>query len=106
MSVDVDKLKVSFSNKVNDLYNQDVYFVDSCYKFPNKYSLEGSILDDQLRIFFEENNKIVLEGCIVPYCTMESRRKIRLINIATGTNMPEVEVENYVIENTWRKIDW
>lgn len=69
MSVVVSKLKNEFVNKVNDLFNQEVYFVRSCYKFPSKYSLEQSILDDQLRIYFEENNKIVIDSEVKTFCT-------------------------------------
>lgn len=106
MSVDVCKIKERFTRNIGNIYNEETFFIETCTKFPSKYSLANQIMDDQLRIFFEENNKIVLEGQLVPYCTTEARRKIRLINIATGVNMPEVEVDNYIIENTWRKIDW
>ena len=106
MIVDVDKLKGNFLNKMNDLYNRDVYFVESCYKFPNKYSLDDSILDDHLRIFFEENNKIVLEGKMVKYCDTDSKRKIKLINIQEEIT-PEVNiVNNYIVDDKWEKTEW
>jgi len=38
MSVDVNKLKDRFTDKMNDLYNQDVYFVESCVKYCDKDS--------------------------------------------------------------------
>ena len=37
MNVGVDKLKDKFLNRVNTLYNQEVYFVDTCVTFPEKY---------------------------------------------------------------------
>lgn len=106
MNVDVCKLKLKFAENVGELYTQENFFIETCKKFPSKYSLINQIIDDQLRIFFEENNKIVLDGQIVPYCTDESKRKIRLINITTEKEIPEAEVTNYIIENSWKKIEW
>lgn len=106
MSVDVCKLKAKFTENVGELYSVENFFIEICKRFPSKYSLRNQILDDQLRIFFEENNKIVLDGKLVPYCTDESKRKIKLINITTEKEIPEAEVTNYIIENTWKKIDW
>ena len=62
MNVGVDKIKDKFLNRVNTQFNQEVYFVDTCVTFPEKYPLTGYITDLQLQIFFEENNKIVLGG--------------------------------------------
>lgn len=107
MNVDVDKLKDSFINKMGDLLNQDVYFVESCYKFPSKYSLEHAAMDEDLHIFFEENNLIILNGECLKYCTVGTKRKIKLLNISNEVESPDVNiVHNYVIEDKWKQIDW
>ena len=107
MVVDVDKIKGNFLSKIGDRYQKDTYFIDICHKFPDKYSLDDSIMDDQLRIFFEQNNIMDLCGETVKFCDEDSKRKVRLINISTGVNMPEVELtQNYIIESTWKKIEW
>lgn len=106
MNVGVDKLKDKFLNKVNTLYNQEVYFVDTCVTFPEKYPLTGYITDLQLQIFFEENNKIVLGGKLLKYCDKDSNRKIKLLNIQEEVS-PEINiVNNYIVQEKWEKTDW
>lgn len=107
MNVDVEKIKDNFLNKVNDLFNQEVYFLKSCQKFPSKYDLQRAAIDDSLRIFFEENNKIVIGKKIVKYCDKDSKRKIRLLNIHDEVGSPEITiVNNYIVDDNWDKIDW
>lgn len=106
MSVVVSKLKTDFVNKINDLYNQEVYFVHSCYKFPSKYSLEQDITDKHLRIYFEENNKIVLDGTVYKYCEKDSKKKIRLLSISDEVGSPDFEINNYIIDDNWNKSEW
>jgi len=81
MSVDVCKLKDSFLDKMKDLFNQEEYFVKSCYNFPDKFSLSNSILDDHLRIYFEENNNIILDGCCVKFCEVDVVKKAVLADL-------------------------
>ena len=103
MNVDVNKIKSVFVNEVNDLYNQETYFVKSCYKFPSRYSLEQEILDNQLRIYFEDNNKIVINGKTVPFCDDDVKRKIELKNISLDIEHT-FNIYNYTIsniENQW-----
>jgi len=107
MSVDVNKLKDRFTDKMNDLYNQDVYFVESCVKYPEKYPLKHILNDLQLQIFFEENNKIVLSGKCVKYCDKDSKNIIRLINISDEVGSPDINiVNNYIVDDKWEKTDW
>jgi len=106
MNVGVDKLKDKFLNRVNTLYNQEVYFVDTCVTFPEKYPLTGYITDLQLQIFFEENNKIVLGGKLLKYCDKDSKRKIKLLNIQEEISPDINVVNNYIIEDKWEKTEW
>ena len=107
MNVDVDKVKDKFLNRINSLYNQEVYFVDNCVKFPEKYPLTSYITDLQLQIFFEENNKIVLGGRELKYCDKDSRRKIKLLNISNEVGTPDINIiNNYITEDKWKQIDW
>lgn len=102
--VDVDNVKSKFLSKICDLYNQEVFFIDSCMKFPSKYSLEQSITDDSLRIFFLENNKVVIDGQLVEFCEDEVKRNIKLSKIESEDS--DFEINNYIVENTWKKTDW
>lgn len=106
MNVDVDKIKDKFLNRVNTQFNQEVYFVDTCVTFPEKYPLSGYITDLQLQIFFEENNKIDLCGEIVKYCDKDSKRKIKLLNIQEEISPDINVVNNYIIEDKWEKTEW
>lgn len=107
MVVDVDKIKNSYLSNMNELYNSETYFVESCTKFPTKYSLEYQIMDDSLRIFFEENNKLILCDQMVKYCDKDSKRKIRLYDISNEIYQPDLpEVTNYIVMDTWKKIEW
>lgn len=107
MNVGVDKIKDKFLNRVNTQFNQEVYFVDTCVTFPEKYPLTGYITDLQLQIFFEENNKIVLGGKLLKYCDKDSKRKIKLLNISDEVGTPDINiVNNYIIEDKWKQIDW
>ena len=106
MNVDVDKIKDKFLNRVNTQFNQEVYFVDTCVTFPEKYPLTGYITDLQLQIFFEENNKIVLGGKLLKYCDKDSKRKIKLLNIQEEISPDINVVNNYIIEDKWEKTEW
>lgn len=107
MNVDVDKIKNNFINNVNELYNNEVYFIEICNKFPNKYSLKAAILDDQLRIFFEENNKIVLGDKCFKYCTgKKEKTKLKDISLDIEDTIPNISVINYIVDDNWEKIDW
>ena len=107
MNVDVCKITDRFLNKMNDLYNQEVFFVEVCNKFPSKYSLENSAMDDSLRLFFEDNNKLVLCGEMVKYCDKGANRTIKLANISDEVGTPDINVvNNYIIEDRWKQIDW
>lgn len=94
MNVGVDKIKDKFLNRVNTQFNQEVYFVDTCVTFPEKYPLTGYITDLQLQIFFEENNKIVLGGKLLKYCDKDSKRKIKLLNISDEVGTPDINIVN------------
>lgn len=107
MNVDVNQIKDSFLNRINDLYNQEVFFIATCYKFPSKYSLENSAMDENLRIFFEENNKIILCDKVLKYCDKDSNRHIKLANISEEVGTPDINIiNNYIIEDRWNQIDW
>lgn len=108
MNVDVNKLKSDFTSKVGKLYNQETYFIDSCEKFPSKYTLEDTLSDLSLRILFEENNVITINGKCVKYCDKQNKKKIRLFNISNDVYFPEESpVINYIVQDdTWKKIDW
>jgi len=107
MNVDVNKLTDSYLNKMNDLYNKETYFVESCYKFPSKYALEHAALDESLQLFFEHNNKLILCDEMVKYCDKDSKRKIRLYDISNDVLYPELPpVTNYIVQDTWKKIEW
>ena len=107
MNVDVNKLKSSFTNKVNEMYTKDNYFVEMCHKFPSKYTLEQEVMDLSLKIFFEENNIIHLGGKCLPYCTVGTKRKIKLKSISDELESPDINiVNNYVVEDKWEQIDW
>lgn len=107
MNVDVDKIRDKFLNRINTLYNREVYFVDNCVTFPEKYPLSDYVTDLQLQLFFEENNKIILGGRCLKYCDKDSKRKIKLINISEEVGSPDINIiNNYVIEDKWKQIDW
>lgn len=107
MSVDVDKIKDKFLNRINTLYNQEVYFVDNCVTFPEKYPLTGYITDLQLQIFFEENNNVVIAGRTMKYCDKDAKRKIKLLNITDEVGSPDINiVNNYITDDRWEKIEW
>jgi hypothetical protein len=103
MNVDA---KDEFLNRMNDIYNQETYFIATCYKFPDKYSAENSLMDAHLLAFFKDNNNIVLScGTTVKYCDKDTKRKIKLADISD--EMPDIHViNNYVIEDKWNQIDW
>lgn len=105
MSVDVDKTIHKFLNRINDKYNSEVYFLETCYKFPDKYSALISLTDLSLQIFFEQNNKIDLCGEIVTYCKKGTNRTIKLMDITDDVNQAEFNVvKNYIIErDVWEK---
>lgn len=106
MNVDVNKIREKFLNRVNDNYNEEVYFIESCYKFPDKYTSRVQLMDLSLQLFFEQNNKIVLDCCgLVPYCKKGTKRKIKLANISDELNQPDINiVKNYIIEkDVWEQ---
>ena len=105
MSVDVNKLLDKFLNKMNDMYNSEVYFVDSCVKFPDKSSAPFSLMDLSLQLYFEKNNKIIFCGECVKFCTKDSKRKLKILTLS-DVDSPDVIVNNYIIDDTWNKIDW
>lgn len=107
MNACVDKLKTRFLEVIEDNYNTSVYFIESCLKFPTKYGSDNYLMDLSLNIFFEENNKIFLEGKLMKYCSDDSKRKIKLTDISNDVNLPEVNVvNNYLVDDKWEKIDW
>lgn len=108
MTVDVCKLKEKFTDELSDLYNQDVYLIGNCSKFPSKQSLQQDLFDLSLKIYFEENNKIVLAGKMVKYCDKDGhKRKIKLKDISSELNQPEVNItKNYIVDDKWDKIEW
>ncbi len=55
MTVDVDLLKDRFVTEMANKYNQEMFFIESCLK-------HSSHADNSLRIFFEENNKMISCG--------------------------------------------
>lgn len=104
MNVDA---KPIFLNKINDIFNQEVYFIESCYKFPDKYSANFSVMDAHLRVHFDDNNKIVLStGKTVKYCDKDINRKIKLNNITIETSTDVNIINNYITEDKWKQIDW
>ena len=111
MNALVYKLKSEFSDKVSDLYNEEVYFIKTCKKFESKYSLQQQINDLSLRIYFEENNKIVIKGEMLKYCKGDSnKRKIKIKDISVDLNQPEIHdvtvINNYMVDDTWEQTDW
>lgn len=107
MSVDVNNLKNLFISKLEKLYNQDVYFIDSCIKFPLRYSLLDNASDLQLQMFFEENNKIFLGGKCLKYCDKTGKKTIKLVNLSDEVGSPDINIiNNYIIEDKWEKTEW
>lgn len=106
MNVDVDKIKDQFLNEVSDAYNAEVYFVASCHKFPNKYAEVFSLMDLSLRIFFEENNNICLNGKTYKYCNKGTKRKLKLSDISCDIHSPDITINNYINEDVWNQTDW
>ena len=107
MNVDVDSLKLGLVNKIQTIYNQDVFFIDGCIKFPMRYSLVDSSSDLQLQIFFEENNKIFLGGKCLKYCDKDGKKTIKLASISDEVSSPDINiVNNYIIEDRWEKTEW
>ena len=106
MNVDVDKIKDKFLNRISNLYNAEVYFIEICNKFPEKYPLPISITDLQLQIFFEENNKVVIGGKLLKYCEKGSKKKIKIKSISDEISTPDITINNYFIEDKWNQIDW
>lgn len=105
MIVDVNKLKEKFSDKVCDQYNQDVYFIDTCEKFPDKYSRRFQMIDMTLRIFLEEHNKIVICGKCIKYCDKDRKKKIKIHTISL--DKPDVTINNYIFtDDKWEQTDW
>lgn len=105
MSVDAYKNKVNFLSLVEYVYNRERYFVEPCIKFPSKFTLENQTDDAWLRIYFEENNKIVVEGCLYKYCDKDNKRKMNLVNLP-DTHFPEINIINNISTDQWKRIDW
>lgn len=104
MNVDA---KDTFLNRVNDVYNQEVYFIEPCYRFPNKYAAIFSMMDAHLRAYFDDNNKIVLAcGDTVKYCEEGINRRIKITNITLDTSTDVNIINNYITEDKWKQIDW
>lgn len=108
MNVDVNKLKSSYLNKMNELYNKEYYFIQQCNIPSRKLSLEQSILDAQLRIFLSENNNIIVDGVLTNFC--ERNRKTRIDLLETEVNdKPDVLIVNNttkIVDDTWDSINW
>ena len=107
MTALVCKLKDTFLDKMNDLFNEQYYFIKSCGKFDSD-TLEQDLSDLSLRIWFEENNKIVLAGKLMKYCDKDGhKRKIKIKDISQDLNQPEVNIiHNHLVDDNWNKIDW
>jgi len=108
MNACADNKKTDFLDLLQDDYNQSVYFIESCNKFPTKYSAQYLAMDLSLSIFFQENNKIYVNGKCMKYCDKDNnRRKIKLQDISNEVNLPEINiVNNYFADDKWDKIDW
>lgn len=79
MIVDVDKLRDSFLDRIEDKYNQEEYFIDGCFKHDTKYSERIALYDSWLELFFRENNHIYILGQKCVYCVADSsKRKVKL----------------------------
>jgi hypothetical protein len=106
MGVDVDKVTTHFLGRVEDRYNVEEYYVDSCYKGENKYSARTNIRDLSLEIFFRKNNYIFIGGKRYTYCTAsEGKRKIKLVDL-NHTDEKEVKIINHYLEDRWEKVEW
>lgn len=107
MNANVYNLINDYIKKTKDLLHQEIYFVKSCYKFPDKFSLTSSIIDTQLQLKFDEYNQIVLGGKCVRYYTDQSRTKVKLTKITLDTEPYNINnINNYIVEDTWDQIDW
>lgn len=107
MSVDVDKIKDKFLNRINDKFNSEVYFLDTCRKFPEKYPLHVYVSDLSLRIFFEENNKISLCGTFMKFCEKDAKKTVKLAALNNDISSSDVTtINNYIVEDKWNQIDW
>ena len=112
---DVNKLKQNFTDRVNDIYNKEHFFIEPCKKFKSLLSIDDMVMDISLNIFLLENNKVVIDGKMIKYVDKNNMRKIKLTRISL--DMPSREADNYVINNItnvnnitvqdqWDEIKW
>ncbi len=75
MNVNVDNLKDQFLDIIEDMYNKDYYFINSCNSKPNKYSPKQNLKMLSLQIYLEENNKITI-NCEdeIPYWSIKDNK--------------------------------
>lgn len=106
MDVGVDKTMNHFLARIEDQYNTEEYFVESCYKGESKYSSRTLLKDLSLDIFFKKNNFIILSGKRYTYCTSsDGKRKIKLVDL-DHTDDTEVKIINHYLEDRWEKVEW
>lgn len=77
----VDKVRDLFLNRIENNYNQEEYFVESCFKNETKYSNRITTLDLFLELFFRENNHIILDGKKCVYCDDDVIRRIKVAHL-------------------------
>lgn len=100
MSVDV------YLNRIEDRYNEDQFFIESCYSKESKELRKITIRDIALRLYFDKNNYIRLNGKDHKYCKKdENLRKMKVVNLSTSKDDQTIKVVKK-IEDTWEKTDW
>ncbi len=106
MDVGVDKVASHLYGRIEDRYNVEEFFVDSCYKGESKFSSRTLIRDLSLELFFKKNNYIILSGKKYTYCSIsDGKRKIKLVDL-NHTDEKEVKIINHYLEDRWEKVEW
>lgn len=106
MNVSVDRLKTNFISRMEDQYNTDHYFIESCYN-ENRYSKEVNLKDLALQIIFEEGNYTYINGCKTILCTGKDKDDDAISVIHIKAPEKEKIISNtYIVDDTWEETQW
>lgn len=96
LTADVSKHKCQFANDMCDLYNQEMFFLGDCSRFPSKFSRDIELMDLSLRIYFDSNNVIHINCVDYIYYNGDPKRKIILTKLQS-------DIVNYHTcdDNSW-----
>lgn len=93
MSAIVDKLQKEFISKIEDRFNEDYYFVETCHP-STIYSRNVELMNISMKIYLLKNS------CQSP--VQETIQKIQLNDL----EIPNIIINNKTVDDKWEKIEW